>query len=68
MEKDLGSIIGTIFIILFGAAIAYFVPRMIQREGADQGPGDLPIDKWMRILGLIVMIVGVIQAALMIIL
>lgn len=68
MDSNIGSIVGTIIIIVFGAGIAYFVPRLIQREGAEQGPGDLPIDKWMRILGLIVMVVGIIQAILMLVL
>lgn len=68
MDTNLGSIFGTIVIILFGAGIAYFVPRMIRSEGSEQGPGDLPIDKWMRILGVIVMVVGVIQAVLMLVL
>lgn len=68
MDTNLGSILGTVVIILFGAGIAYFVPRMINREGAEHGPGDLPIDKWIRVLGIVVMVVGILQAILMVVL
>jgi hypothetical protein len=68
MDTNLGSVLGTVVIILFGAGIAYFVPRMIRSEGAEHGMGDIPIDKWMRGLGLVVMIVGIIQAVLMLVL
>jgi hypothetical protein len=68
MDTSIGSIVGTIIIILFGAGIAYVVPKMIRNEGPEQGMGDVPIDKWIRILGLVVMIVGIIQAILMFVL
>ena len=68
MDTSIGSVIGTIIIILFGGGIAYFVPRLIQQEGTDHGQGDIPVAKWLRILGLIVMAVGLIQVVLMLVL
>lgn len=62
---SLGSIIGTLFIVLFGGLIAYFVPRMIQREGSEHGTGGIPVDRWLRILGIVVMVVGIVQIVLM---
>lgn len=66
MDTSIGSVIGTSIVILFGGAIAFFVPRMIKREDSDHGAGDLPVGLWIRILGLIVMAVGILQVVLMI--
>jgi hypothetical protein len=68
MDKSIGALVGTIFIALFGAVIAYFVPRLIAKEGPDHGAGDVPVGKWIRILGLVVMVIGVIQFVLILVL
>jgi hypothetical protein len=68
MDTSIGSFAGTAILIVFGGLIAYFVPRQIAKEGAEHGPGDIPVGKWIRILGLVVMGVGVIQIVLMLVL
>lgn len=65
MDTNVGAIIGTIFVVLFGGVIAFYVPRLIARESSDQGAGDVPVGKWLRILGIIVMAVGLLQIVLM---
>ena len=70
MSDDLGSIIGTLIIVLFGAVIAFAVPALILKHGDPEelAKEELPVGKWLRILGSIVMIVGIIQVVLIIIL
>lgn len=68
MDTNVGAIVGTVFVVLFGGVIAFYVPRLIAREDDEHGAGDLPVGKWLRILGLVVMIVGLIQVVLMFVL
>jgi hypothetical protein len=67
MLENIGSTIGTVIIVAFGALIAFGLPALMERQGGDRDTlftGDLPIGKWLRILGVVVMIVGVVQILL----
>jgi hypothetical protein len=63
MDTTLGPIIGTLVLVSFGALFVFVLPPMIRRhnEEAGTGEGDIPIAKWVRILGIIVMGIGLLQ-------
>lgn len=61
--EDYGLIIGVAIMLLFGGLIAFFIPRVIRKHDGspDRQADGNKMAFWMRILGLIVMGVGIIQ-------
>lgn len=64
MAERIAPIIGTLVLVLFGALFAFVLPRIIDRQGGRDDQGEIPVAKWIRILGLIVMGIGLIQVVL----
>lgn len=69
-SSDIGSMIGIGVLILFGLLIAFVVPVFIRRGARpDEDPrGNRQILLWLRILGLAVAFIGLLQIILIFIL
>ena len=70
MATDVGSIVGIAVLMLFGLLIAFVLPVIIRRaEKKSENPtGNSQMILWLRILGIAVAAIGLLQIVLILIL
>ncbi len=61
MTEDLGFIIGTLIILLFGLIIIFVIPKLVQGEATDdENKRENAIAvKWMRMLGIVLVVLSI---------
>ena len=61
MSKGIVPIIGTLVLVLIGALIAFVLPRVITSQSGDAEEGDDLPQRWFRILGIALMVIGILM-------